>query len=121
MHLPRFPRVPITRRPTALKPIYRLSATLGGPRICFKRDDFAGLSTGDNKTRKLEIRWPKRMRRRPDSSWRRARHNPTKPAKPPLSRFGLAWIIVFWWKTARGSTIATLSIRARVPRGRLTQ
>ena len=33
----------------------RLSAELGGPQIWVKRDDCTGLSTGGNKTRKLEF------------------------------------------------------------------
>ena len=33
----------------------RLSAELGGPEIWVKRDDCTGLSTGGNKTRKLEF------------------------------------------------------------------
>jgi D-cysteine desulfhydrase len=35
--------------------LYRLSETLGGPRILMKRDDQTGLALGGNKTRKLEF------------------------------------------------------------------
>ena len=38
-----------------LEPLARLSQELGGPEIWIKRDDCTGLSTGGNKTRKLEF------------------------------------------------------------------
>ena len=53
--LARFPRVRLGHLPTPLEPLDRLSAMLGGPRIWVKRDDCTGLSTGGNKTRKLEF------------------------------------------------------------------
>lgn len=55
MHFSRFPRVYLAHLPTALEPMDRLSEALGGPRIWIKRDDCTGLSTGGNKTRKLEF------------------------------------------------------------------
>ncbi|SHH58824.1 D-cysteine desulfhydrase [Marivita hallyeonensis] len=55
MHFSRFPRVNLAHLPTALEPMDRLSAELGGPRIWIKRDDCTGMSTGGNKTRKLEF------------------------------------------------------------------
>jgi L-cysteate sulfo-lyase len=55
MHLARFPRVHLAHLPTPLEPMERLSAHLGGPRLWIKRDDCTGLSTGGNKTRKLEF------------------------------------------------------------------
>ena len=55
MHLSRFPRINLAHLPTALEPMDRLSEELGGPRIWIKRDDCTGLSTGGNKTRKLEF------------------------------------------------------------------
>lgn len=55
MHLSRFPRVRLAHLPTPLEPMERLSALLGGPRLWIKRDDCTGLSTGGNKTRKLEF------------------------------------------------------------------
>ncbi|MEM9577662.1 MAG: D-cysteine desulfhydrase [Pseudomonadota bacterium] len=53
--LARFPRVRLGHLPTPLEPMDRLSALLGGPRIWVKRDDCTGLSSGGNKTRKLEF------------------------------------------------------------------
>jgi L-cysteate sulfo-lyase len=55
MHLARFPRIHLAHLPTPLEPLKRLSAELGGPDIWIKRDDCTGLSTGGNKTRKLEF------------------------------------------------------------------
>ena len=55
MHLARFPRVHLAHLPTPLERLDRLTAELGGPEIWIKRDDCTGLSTGGNKTRKLEF------------------------------------------------------------------
>ncbi len=50
----RFPKVRLGHFPTPLEPMDRLSEKLGGPRLWVKRDDCTGLSSGGNKTRKLE-------------------------------------------------------------------
>ncbi len=50
-----FPRVSLAHLPTPLEPMDRLSEELGGPRLWVKRDDCTGLSSGGNKTRKLEF------------------------------------------------------------------
>lgn len=55
MHLSRFPRLHFAHLPTPLEPLQRLSEQLGGPNIWIKRDDCTGLSSGGNKTRKLEF------------------------------------------------------------------
>jgi L-cysteate sulfo-lyase len=54
MNLARFPRIRLGHMPTPLEPMENLSRHLGGPRLWIKRDDCTGLSTGGNKTRKLE-------------------------------------------------------------------
>ena len=54
MHLARFPRLHLAHLPTPLEPMPRLSKELGAE-IWIKRDDCTGLSTGGNKTRKLEF------------------------------------------------------------------
>ena len=54
VELARFPRVALGHLPTPLEPMDRLSEILGGPRFWVKRDDCTGLSSGGNKTRKLE-------------------------------------------------------------------
>ena len=55
MNLAKFPRVHLAHLPTPLEPLPRLSTLLDGPEIWIKRDDCTGLSTGGNKTRKLEF------------------------------------------------------------------
>jgi len=55
MNLAKFPRVRLAHLPSPLEPLPRLSQLLGGPEIWIKRDDCTGLSTGGNKTRKLEF------------------------------------------------------------------
>jgi len=54
MNLSVFPMVRLCHRPTPLEPLKRLTKILSGPEIWIKRDDCTGLSTGGNKTRKLE-------------------------------------------------------------------
>ncbi|WP_435198205.1 D-cysteine desulfhydrase [Janibacter sp. GS2] len=55
MHLARIPRRHYTDGRTPIEPLPRLSEHLGGPDIYIKRDDLLGLSSGGNKTRKLEF------------------------------------------------------------------
>jgi len=54
MHLARFPRLHLAHLPTPLEPMPRLSRELG-VEMWIKRDDCTGMSTGGNKTRKLEF------------------------------------------------------------------
>lgn len=53
--LAKFSKVRLGHLPTPLEPMDRLSEILGGPRLWVKRDDCTGLSSGGNKTRKLEF------------------------------------------------------------------
>ena len=55
MNLARYPRVRLGHLPTPLEPMENLTRHLGGPRLWVKRDDCTGLSSGGNKTRKLEF------------------------------------------------------------------
>ncbi len=55
MNLARFPRLRLAHLPTPLEHLPRLSAALDGPEIWIKRDDCTGMSSGGNKTRKLEF------------------------------------------------------------------
>lgn len=55
MQLSRFPRLHFAHLPTPLEPMERISMALGGPNLWIKRDDCTGLSSGGNKTRKLEF------------------------------------------------------------------
>lgn len=54
MNLAKFPRIRCGHFPTPLERMDNLSKHLGGPELWIKRDDCTGLSTGGNKTRKLE-------------------------------------------------------------------
>ncbi|RZS79814.1 D-cysteine desulfhydrase [Phyllobacterium myrsinacearum] len=55
MNLARFPRISLAHLPTPLERLDNLTRVLNGPEIWIKRDDCTGLSTGGNKTRKLEF------------------------------------------------------------------
>jgi D-cysteine desulfhydrase len=55
MNLSRFPRRRYTEGATPLEKMHHLTKHLGGPNIFFKRDDLLGLTSGGNKTRKLEF------------------------------------------------------------------
>ncbi|HEY2684185.1 MAG TPA: D-cysteine desulfhydrase [Steroidobacteraceae bacterium] len=55
MHLSGFPRLRLAHLPTPLEHLERLSRELNGPEIWIKRDDCTGMSSGGNKTRKLEF------------------------------------------------------------------
>ena len=67
MHLSRFPRLHIAHLPTPLEPMPRISEHLGGPSLWIKRDDCTGLSSGGNKTRKLEFLMADAVERGSDS------------------------------------------------------
>jgi len=51
----KLPRVHLAHLPTPLEEAPRLSKTLRGPQIYFKRDDLTGLAFGGNKTRMFEF------------------------------------------------------------------
>lgn len=55
MNLAKFPRIRCGHWPTPLEPMENLTRHLDGPKLWIKRDDCTGLSTGGNKTRKLEF------------------------------------------------------------------
>ena len=67
MLLDDFPRVSLAHLPTPLEPLPRISAELGGPDIWIKRDDSTGLSSGGNKTRKLEFLMADALERKADT------------------------------------------------------
>ncbi|WP_326541487.1 D-cysteine desulfhydrase [Pseudorhodoferax sp.] len=66
MDIARFPRIRLGHFPTPLEPMDNLSRALGGPRLWIKRDDCTGLSTGGNKTRKLEFLMAEALARKAD-------------------------------------------------------
>jgi L-cysteate sulfo-lyase len=55
MNIARFPRVSLAHLPTPLEYLPNLTRELNGPELWIKRDDCTGLSSGGNKTRKLEF------------------------------------------------------------------
>jgi len=55
MNLAQFPRRRYTEGQTPIEKLPRFSEALGGPTIYIKRDDLLGLTSGGNKTRKLEF------------------------------------------------------------------
>ena len=55
MNIARFPRLRYGHLPTPIELLNNLTNYLKGPNIWIKRDDCTGLSTGGNKTRKLEF------------------------------------------------------------------
>jgi L-cysteate sulfo-lyase len=55
MNISKFPRVRFAHLPTPLEYMPNLSRLLNGPEIWIKRDDCTGMSTGGNKSRKLEF------------------------------------------------------------------
>ncbi|MDX5474995.1 MAG: D-cysteine desulfhydrase [Bacillaceae bacterium] len=55
MNLAKFPRRLYSYGPTPIEHLPRLTEALGGPNIYMKRDDLLGLTSGGNKTRKLEF------------------------------------------------------------------
>ena len=55
MNLAKFPRRRYTIGPTPLEFLPRFTEAVGGPQIYIKRDDLLGLTSRENKTRKLEF------------------------------------------------------------------
>lgn len=55
MNLAKFPRRRYTEGVTPIEKLENFSKALGGPTIYIKRDDLLGLTSGGNKTRKLEF------------------------------------------------------------------
>jgi L-cysteate sulfo-lyase len=66
MNLARFPRIRLGHLPTPLERMDNLSRHLGGPTLWIKRDDCTGLSSGGNKTRKLEFLMAEAVAQRAD-------------------------------------------------------
>ena len=108
MNLAKFPRIRCGHFPTPLEPMENLTKHLGGPQLWIKRDDCTGLSTGGNKTRKLEFLMAEAVAQKADTvitqgatqsnharqtaaDRRQARHGLPYPARGPhrLRRRGL--------------------------------
>lgn len=90
MHLARFSRLRLAHLPTPLEPMARLSKELGGPEIWIKRDDCTGMSTGGNKTRKLEFLMAEAEAMNADIVMTQGRPSQTMPVRQRRSRPSLA-------------------------------
>ncbi len=93
--LARFPRVALGHLPTPLEPMDRLSEELGGPRLWVKRDDCTGLSSGGNKTRKLEFLIAVAIENGQIRSSPKAPHNQIMRDKLRQRRQRLEWPVIF--------------------------
>ena len=108
MQISRFPRVHLAHLPTPLELMPRLSALLGGPEIWIKRDDCTGLSTGGNKTRKLEFLMAEAMAEGADIVLTQGATQSTMRAKPPLRPRSWVSIAISCWRTAPATTSRTI-------------
>ena len=63
----KIPRLPLTKLPTACKPLKYLTADLKGPALYIKRDDVMEVAHGGNKTRKLEYALADALKRGADT------------------------------------------------------
>lgn len=96
MDLSAFPRIRLGHFPTPLEFMPRLSKALGGPEIWIKRDDCTGLSTGGNKTRKLEYLMGEALARKADIviTQGATQSNHARQTAAAAARLGLACHIV---------------------------
>ena len=106
MHLARFPRLFLAHLPTPLEPLDRLSAELGGPEIWIKRDDCTGLSTGGNKTRKLEFLMAEAQAMRADVVMTQGatQSNHARQTAAAAARLGMACHILLEDRTGSNNT-----------------
>lgn len=104
MDISAFPRVRLGHFPTPLEFMPRLSKALGGPEIWIKRDDCTGLSTGGNKTRKLEYLMGEALARKADTviTQGATQSNHARQTAAAAARLGLACHILLENRT--GST-----------------
>ena len=105
MLLSRYPRHFLAHLPTPLEPMKRLSTALGGPQIWIKRDDCTGLSTGGNKTRKLEFLIGEALLEGADMVMTQGATSLTMRAKRQPSRRRWGWIAIFYSRIERGLII----------------
>ena len=111
MHLARFPRVHLAHLPTPLEPMDRLSKHLGGPRLWIKRDDCTGLSTGGNKTRKLEFLMGEALAKGADTviTQGATQSNHARQTAAAAAKLGLACHILLEDRTGNNSPDYTLN------------
>lgn len=106
MHLSRFPRISLGHLPTPLEPMPRLSEALGGPNIWIKRDDCTGLSTGGNKTRKLEFLMADALEQKADIviTQGATQSNHARQTAAAAAKLGLACHVLLENRTGRTDT-----------------
>jgi len=111
MHLSRFPRVRLAHLPTPLEPMQRLSRHLGGARLWIKRDDCTGLSTGGNKTRKLEFLMGEALKQGADTiiTQGATQSNHARQTAAAAARFGLECHLLLEDRTGNASPDYRLS------------
>jgi L-cysteate sulfo-lyase len=111
MHFSRFPRVSLAHLPTPLEPMERLSRHLGGPRLWIKRDDCTGLSTGGNKTRKLEFLMGEALAKGADTiiTQGATQSNHARQTAAAAAKLGLACHILLEDRTGNNSPDYTLN------------
>lgn len=106
MHLSRFPRISLGHLPTPLEPMPRLSKALGGPKLWIKRDDCTGLSTGGNKTRKLEFLMADALEQKADIviTQGATQSNHARQTAAAAAKIGLACHVLLENRTGRTDT-----------------
>lgn len=104
--LAKFPRVALGHLPTPLEPMDRLSEVLGGPRLWVKRDDCTGLSSGGNKTRKLEYLMADALREGADTiiTQGATQSNHARQTAAAAAKFGMACHILLEDRTGSNDT-----------------
>lgn len=92
------PRLSLVDRPTPLHAAPGLSATLGGPKICFKRDDLIPVAFGGNKVRALDLVVADAVRKGADTLVTGAGtlSNHVRATAALASREGLSCVGVYW-------------------------
>src|SRR3954469_10923517 len=115
MNLARFPRVRLGHLPTPLEPMENLSRHLsgpgGGPKLWIKRDDCTGLSTGGNKTRKLEFLMGDAAAKGADTiiTQGATQSNHARQTAAAAAKFGMACHLLLEDRTANPSPDYTLN------------
>ena len=111
MNLAKFPRIRCGHFPTPLEPMENLTKHLGGPKLWIKRDDCTGLSTGGNKTRKLEYLMAEAMAHKADTviTQGATQSNHARQTAAIAAKLGLACHILLEDRTGYADEAYTLS------------
>ncbi len=111
MNLAKFPRIRCGHFPTPLEPMENLTKHLGGPKLWIKRDDCTGLSTGGNKTRKLEFLMAEAIAQKTDTvvTQGATQSNHARQTAAIAAKLGLACHILLEDRTGYADEAYTLS------------